>query len=235
MLLAAETNYSLTDSSHSRPAATTWGQAACPNISELKSTSGDGDSREDGDDDTVENDMADTNQTFKRSMYWNKEVEERVGLAGADPYGLLELDEKRWRASAEELRKAYRRLVLTHHPDKKAAAGAVAANGKKDSPRKENEAKNKVKDEKSAKKDDIDTDDTDIDSEDEEDSEFKLLTRAWELLGNAETRRAYDSVDYFNDNMPQSFRPKPERGPDHFYRVFGPVFRRQAKFSVETP
>ena len=49
------------------------------------------------------------------------------------------------------------------------------------------------------------------------------------------TRRAFDSVDYFNDYLPQQFRPKPEQGSAHFYRTFGPSFTRQSKFSTLQP
>lgn len=158
-------------------------------------------------------------QTSRKSMYWTEEVETKLNLSGADPYGLLELEDKRWLATADELRKAYRRLVLTMHPDKKAAA--------------EN-AKSPTKDNK-AKKDDAEDEVEGEGEGEEEDEDFKLLSASWELLGNAERRRQFDSVDYFNDHMPTSFRPKPEQGPDRFYRVFGPVFARQSKFSVQQP
>lgn len=62
--------------------------------------------------------------------------------------------------------------------------------------------------------------------ESEEDAHFKLLSAAWELLGNAERRRAFDSVDYFNDDLPTAFR----KGKD-FYRTFAAPFVRQSKFS----
>jgi hypothetical protein len=73
----------------------------------------------------MDDDGAATVHTYKKSQYWTKEVEEKLGLGGADPYGLLELEERRWRASADEIRKAYRKLVLTKHPDKKAAMDAA--------------------------------------------------------------------------------------------------------------
>ena len=44
----------------------------------------------------------------------------------------------------------------------------------------------------------------------EEDEELKLLSIAWDLLGNSETRRQYDSIDNFNDYLPTSFRPRKE-------------------------
>ena len=46
-------------------------------------------------------------------------AELRAQLEGeTDPYRLLELEELRWRATQDDVRKAYRRLVLLHHPDK---------------------------------------------------------------------------------------------------------------------
>jgi len=152
--------------------------------------------------------------SYKKSQYWSKEIEEKLGLGGTDPYGLLELEDRRFRASADEIRKAYRRLVLTMHPDKKAAADA--------SPKKLEK-----------KKDDEDGEDEEG-GEEEEDEEFKLLSISWDLLGNTETRRQYDSIDNFNDFLPGSFKPKMD-DPGAFYRVFGPPFLRQAKFSNQTP
>jgi len=153
--------------------------------------------------------------SYKKSQYWSKEIEDKLGLGGADPYGLLELD-KRWRASADEIRKAYRRLVLTMHPDKKAGLESSSPKKLEKPPR-----------------DDTEQGEEDGEEEEEEDEEFKLLSIAWELLGNAETRRQYDSIDNFNDYLPVSFRPKNE--PDHFYKIFAAPFARQAKFSQHTP
>jgi len=51
----------------------------------------------------------------------------RMELGKNDPYALLELDHLRWRATADDVRKSYRRLVLLHHPDKKAATAEEGA------------------------------------------------------------------------------------------------------------
>ena len=140
----------------------------------------------------MDDDGAATVHTYKKSQYWTKEVEEKLGLGGADPYGLLELEERRWRASADEIRKAYRKLVLTKHPDKKAAMDAATP---------------KKPEKKRSEDDDDDEGEEKEGGEEEEDAEFKLLSIAWELLGNTETRRQYDSIDNFNDFLPTTFRP----------------------------
>lgn len=152
-------------------------------------------------------------KTSRKSQYWTDEVEERIAMGGVDPYGLLELNHKRYKATAEEIRKAYRKLVLTHHPDKKAAEKA-------NSP-----AKVRSDADEKPRLDD------DEDEEDEEDAEFKLLTQAWEMLGNEEKRRCFDSVDYFNDSLPEA-KPKT---PELFFKKFAPAFERQSKFSVAQP
>lgn len=158
-------------------------------------------------------DAAATVYTYKKSQYWSKEVEEKVGLGSADPYGLLELEDRRWRATADEIRKAYRRLVLTHHPDKKQSEEAIKAAARKED--KEDKENNGEEGEG-----------------EEEDSEFKLLSASWDLLGNNETRRAYDSIDNFNDFLPTAFNAKRGRS---FFQVFTAPFARQAKFSTRTP
>lgn len=42
-----------------------------------------------------------------------------------DHYAVLGLSKYRWKATDEQIKKAHRKKVLKHHPDKKAAAGAV--------------------------------------------------------------------------------------------------------------
>ncbi|KAL7271343.1 Zuotin [Rhizina undulata] len=42
-----------------------------------------------------------------------------------DHYAVLGLSKYRWRATDEQIKKAHRKKVLKHHPDKKAAAGAI--------------------------------------------------------------------------------------------------------------
>jgi len=141
--------------------------------------------------------------SLKKSAYMSEDVEQKLQLGGADPYGLLELEDKRWRASADEIRRNYRRLVLQHHPDKKVAVATEVAKDDKAEPHATSEEEGE-----------------------EEDSAFKLLSTAWDLLGSATRRRAFDSVDYFNDDLPQAFC----RGKS-FYRTFAGPFARQAKFS----
>ena len=173
-----------------------------------------GEDGEDGEDDVVV-------KTNKKSAFMTDEVKEKLQLGGADPYGLLELQDKRYRATAEEIRKAYRRLVLKHHPDKKASAVAEAQAAKL-----EREAKEKKKERESKERQSNGEEIEEEEEESEEDAQFKLLSAAWDLLGNVERRRAFDSVDYSNDDLPTAFR----KGKN-FYRTFAAPFLRQAKFS----
>lgn len=179
--------------------------------------------------------------SYKKSQFWSKEVEEKLGLGGADPYGLLELEDRRWKASAEEIRKAYRRLVLTLHPDKKAgeaikrsasAQDVTDENAPAEKNGKAKKEKKRAKEEGEGGGEEEEEKGEEEEEEDAEDAEFKLLSAAWELLGNNETRRAYDSIDNFNDYLPVAFNPKRTTGRS-FYQTFGPGFVRQSKFMTE--
>ena len=99
-------------------------------------------------------------------------MELQASLAERDPYKLLELDELRWRASADDIKKAYRRMVLKHHPDK-VQGGAAAANGGAT-------GTGEVEGDQEEAGKEAPADDTD--------EMFKAITEAFELLSDAKRR-----------------------------------------------
>ncbi|ESL09338.1 DnaJ chaperone protein [Trypanosoma rangeli SC58] len=64
---------------------------------------------------------------------------------------------------------------------------------------------------------------------DHSDDAFKRVQRAFDLLGDAETRLAYDSSRPFDDSIPGETLP----AEADFYALFGPVFERNKKWSSE--
>lgn len=111
-------------------------------------------------------------------------------LKGEDLYGLLELD---CGSSQEDIKKAYRRLCLVHHPDKQ-------------SPDNTPEETEKVN------------------------QHFLKLQETFEVLSDVKKRRKYDSMEDFDDSVPTTLK----KGQD-FYVVFGPVFKRNGKWSERKP
>ena len=61
------------------------------------------------------------------------------------------------------------------------------------------------------------------------DEEFKKVQRAFELLMDDESRSAIDGARVFDDTIPPEVVPE-----DAFYRVFGPVFNRNKKWSTSS-
>ena len=162
-------------------------------ISITYASAGDGDGEEDG---------QGTGHTKKARQ---TKAELQQSLAERDPYKLLELDELRWRASADDVKKAYRRMVLKHHPDK--AQGAAEDGG--DAGGKEAAAEQP--------------------GGDDGDEMFKAVTEAFELLSDPKRRRDFDSLDDFDDSLP----PKDYDSSSHgdFFGVFGPFFERNSRWS----
>ncbi|EGD73875.1 hypothetical protein PTSG_05570 [Salpingoeca rosetta] len=111
-----------------------------------------------------------------------------------DHYALLGLQDKRWQATQDDIKRAYRKMVLKHHPDKK--GDLPPAEMKK------------------------------------ADEYFSRIQKAYELLCNEQMRRLYDSVDDFDDDIPDILPPKERKD---FIEVFAPVFEHNAKFVVEKP
>jgi len=66
----------------------------------------------------------------------------------------------------------------------------------------------------------------------EDDDYFSCITKAFEILGNPVTRRAFDSVDpTFDDDVPEVLKKE----KDNFIEVFGPVFEQNKRWGVKTP
>ncbi|KAF8980745.1 Ribosome-associated chaperone [Entomortierella lignicola] len=106
-----------------------------------------------------------------------------------DQYAVLGLSKLRYKATEDQIRRAHRRKVLRHHPDKKAAHGGL-----------------------------------------HDDGFFKCIQKAFETLMDPVKRRQWDSVD---PNVPDSV-PNPKSKAD-FYKAWGPVFEREARFSNIQP
>lgn len=64
---------------------------------------------------------------------------------------------------------------------------------------------------------------------DEIENHFKAIQEAYELLIDPLRRRIYDSTDEFDDEIPT------DCSPQDFFKVFGPAFLRNARWSVSQP
>ena len=111
-----------------------------------------------------------------------------------DHYAVLGLQSLRWQATDAQIKKAHRRKVLRHHPDKKASANHGHAN---------------------------------------DDSFFKCIAKAMEVLSNQEKRRQFDSVDEAIDD--EDVPEVAETTADNFYALWAPVFAREGRFSKAQP
>lgn len=104
---------------------------------------------------------------------------------------MLGLSKYRFKATTDQIKRAHRKKVLRHHPDKKAAAGNT-----------------------------------------EDDSFFKCIQKATEVLLDPVKRRQFDSVDENADVEPPS---KKETQKGNFYKLWNPVFESEGRFSKIQP
>eukprot|EP00884_Botryococcus_braunii_P015011 jgi/Botrbrau1/23510/Bobra.106_1s0061.1 len=101
-----------------------------------------------------------------------------------DLYELLGLENVRWMATEEQIKSAYKKKALLHHPDKAGESGT---------------------------------------------EKFKAIQEAFDVLSDPAKRREFDSTDDFDDTLPV------DCAPQDFFKVFGPAFRRNARWSVAQP
>lgn len=110
---------------------------------------------------------------------------------GQDHYAVLGLSKYRHKATSDQVKRAHRKKVLKHHPDKKAAKGAT-----------------------------------------EDDSFFKCIQKANEILLDPVKRRQFDSVDEAANVEPPS---KKQSQKGDFFSLWRPVFESESRFSKRTP
>ncbi|KAI8380939.1 DnaJ domain-containing protein [Radiomyces spectabilis] len=106
-----------------------------------------------------------------------------------DNYAVLGLTKYRYKANEEQIKKAHRRMVLLHHPDKKADKN--------------------------------------------DDAFFKCIAKAYDTLMNPVLRRQYDSVDFGMADLDEDVPTAKSTG--NFYKLWGPVFERESRFSNKQP
>lgn len=107
-----------------------------------------------------------------------------------DHYAVLGLSKYRYKATEEQIKRAHRKKVLRHHPDKKAAAGST-----------------------------------------EDDSFFKCIQKATEVLLDPVKRRQFDSVDERAEVEP----PSKKQAKGNFYKLWGACFKAEGRFSKIQP
>ncbi|KAL2134583.1 hypothetical protein VTI74DRAFT_11405 [Chaetomium olivicolor] len=108
-----------------------------------------------------------------------------------DHYKVLGLSKYRYKATEEQIKRAHRKKVLKHHPDKKAAAGRT-----------------------------------------DDDNFFKCIQKATEILLDPVKRRQFDSVDEEADVEPPT---KKQLAKGNYYKLWGAVFKAEARFSKNHP
>ncbi|KNZ55752.1 hypothetical protein VP01_2593g2 [Puccinia sorghi] len=112
-----------------------------------------------------------------------------------DQYAVLGLSSLRWRATPDQIKRAHRKKVLRHHPDKKAGQAGNA----------------------------------------NDDSFFKCISKAYETLSDPVKRRQFDSVDEEVDDGDIPSEKEVNASPEAFFKLYRPVFEREARFSIKQP
>lgn len=125
-----------------------------------------------------------------------------------DHYLILGLQDKRYQATAAEIKAAYRARVLQYHPDKL----------------------------QQQKQQGQDQSKTPTPLHLEEDAIFKCIFHAYQVLSDPIKRKEYDSVDAqaFDESIPAEDAVAP-RDTDGFLRLYRHVFKMNARFSKRQP
>merc|ERR1712223_2367350 len=137
-----------------------------------------------------ESEVSDDEEDFEDDIVYLRSLDPKE-CKDQDHYKVLGLPNLRYRATDDQIKRAYRQKVLKHHPDKRRGQGEEIR---------------------------------------EDDDYFTCITNAFENLGTANKRRAYDSVDpLFDDEIPDVIKDNSK----DFIATFAPVFERNARWSIK--
>ena len=142
-----------------------------------------------------------------------------LALGSDDHYAMLGLGALNVNASDEQVRRAYRALVLKYHPDKMAGAGGAGGGGAAGSSSTSTPA--------------AASGGSGSGAGGVTDPLFLAIQKAYDVLSNDKSRRAYDSVYEFDDSIPSGSETLAT--DDAFYALYGPVFERNARWSHTKP
>lgn len=142
-----------------------------------------------------------------------------------DQYAVLGLSSLRWKATPDQIKRAHRKKVLRHHPDKKAGQ---AGNANDDSFFKCIAKGNQLL--------------LRFFSGSSFQNDHKRLIQhrtqiypAYEVLSDPVKRRQFDSVDEEIDDTDVPSDRDVAAKPESFFKAYGPVFEREARFSTKLP
>ena len=137
-----------------------------------------------------ESDFSEEEEEFEDDIDFLRSLDPK-DTKNQDHYKVLGMTNLRFKASDDQIKRAYRQKVLKHHPDKRRGQGEDIR---------------------------------------EDDDYFTCITRAFETLGTAVKRRAFDSVDpLFDDDIPDQIKEGSKT--TDFFSTFKPVFDRNARWS----
>ncbi|EGG18990.1 myb domain-containing protein [Cavenderia fasciculata] len=130
-----------------------------------------------------EDDMEENDEQFQALK---QKFKSKEWLKDADHYDIMGLSHLRWRATDQDIKLAYKRMILICHPDKNPGTS---------------------------------------------DESFKALQKAYDLLSDPKKRRAFDSKEPFDDDLPT----ERAAAQGDFFKVFGPVFEMNSRWSSVQP
>lgn len=137
-----------------------------------------------------------------------------------DQYAVLGLSSLRYKATPDQIKRAHRKKVLRHHPDKKAGQAGNANDDSffkciaKGAPSRSQLAPTVP----------------------EQLADLGLQTRtAYEVLSDPIKRRQFDSVDEEVDSPDVPSASSISSSPSAFYTAFAPLFDLESRFSVNQP
>jgi DnaJ family protein C protein 2 len=165
---------------------------------------------------------------------WEKEYYENLRSSNKDAlfsvkdnyYSILGLDELFINASADDIKKAYKKLVLIYHPDKNQDNASLL--GSSDNSNSISEEEKVVIGENGEKR---------VLSEEEKmkieiNKKWLKIKEAYETLLDPERRKKYDSTFEFDDTIPDENGSYNEK---NFFKSFGPYFIKNSIWSKNKP